>query len=374
MIDILSSPPPCMEHPAAASQYQGNQQWSLCAPSSTLRQSPPHHQSPAGSRVPLSEQPSSSTSSSMLTPYFYDPEQAAHQDTGDYQQYVDNYNAQIHYAYHPGNQQPQGMLQIPYTEPHASHPSAPASMANPSVMQQPLPNQYQFAHYMTPAHQSQRDTYARSYTQASFVDPTQRSPREPRQTQRTSSARQPEYMPPAAPSFMQGQTDSLPAAYPQQFVPVHDAGMTNMQLHFPHQSPLPVVSNFTFEYAAPASDPVTGTGSAGYTPSSQHSGLPSPDTGDDHPQPQATSPNSAAPQRQRQPALIAPRPELQSTHTPTQAKRPGKKRARRNPPGDDESGSEDDDDAAGATVPPLKGPDGNAGRLCVFFIFYSACR
>ncbi|EKM51056.1 uncharacterized protein PHACADRAFT_263020 [Phanerochaete carnosa HHB-10118-sp] len=296
----------------------------------------------------------------MLTPYFYDPEQAAHQDAGDYQQYVENYNTQIHYAYHLGNQQPQGMLQIPYTEPHAPPPPAPASMTNPGLMQQPLPNQYQFAHYMTPAHQPQRDAYTRGYAQTSFVDPTQRSPRESRQVQRTSSAHQPGYMPPAAPSFMQGQTESVPAAYPQHFAPVHDAGMTNMHLHFPHQ-PL-AVSDFTFEYAAPAVEPVTGTGSANYTPSSQHSGLPSPDTGDDRPQPQATSPNTTAPKRQRQPAPIAPRPESQPNLAPVRTKRPGNKRARRNPPGDDESGSEDDDDVAG-TIPPLKGPDGNAGRL-----------
>lgn len=385
MIDPLLFPPLCMEPSTGASQYQGIAQWNLSVPSSTLRQPSSHNQSPGDSLIPLPEQPSSTSSNPMLTPYYYEPEQsqAVHQGAGDYQHWVESYNAQMHYGYPPEHQQSPGMLQIPYTESHAPHPSVPASIVNPGAMQQPLQNQYQFAHYMTPAAQPQRDAYAQGYAQTRFVDPTQRNPQNSQQPHHTSNARQPRYMPSVAPSSMQEQATSLPAVYQQpmhhQFASMHDPGMTGVQLQYSQQSPLSAAADghgltaagFTFEYPAPPAEILPSAANSSYTPSSQHSGLPStpssrPDTSDDRAPQQATTSNAAAAQQQRQPAPIAPRLEPPSFRAPT--KTLGKKRARRNPPGDYDSGSEDDYYPTGTAVPPLKGPDGNATRLCVFFI------
>lgn len=382
MIDSLSFPPLCMEHPTAPGQYQGSAQWNLSVPSSAQRHPSPHDQSPNSSHVPLSEQPSSSTSNPMLTPYYYEPDQAQSvaQDTGDYQQWVENYNTEMHYPYPPEHQQAQNMLQMSYAEPHPPpQPSMPASMANTSAMQPPMQNQYRFAApYMTPAHPPQQDTYAQNYSQARFEP--QRSPQDPRQAGRTHP--QQHYLPPAVQQSIPDQA-ALHAAYQQQISPqyisMHDPGMAGMQLPYSqHPTSLPnsanshasLGQNFTFEYGMPSAGSVPGAGGDSFTPSSQHSGLPSTpssrDTSDDRPPPQATTSNASAPQPPRQP-LIAPRPEPQVPQAPAPVRKPTKKRARRNV--EEESGSEDED--YGAAVPPLKGPDWNASRLCVFYIISS---
>ncbi|GJE99679.1 fungal-specific transcription factor domain-containing protein [Phanerochaete sordida] len=310
----------------------------------------------------------------MLTPYYYEPDQAQSvaQDSGGYQQWVESYNTQMHYPYPSEHQQAQPMLQMPYAESHPPpQPSSmPASM-NTSAMQQPMQNQYRFAApYMTPAHLPQQDSYAQDYSQARFEP--QRSPQDPRQAGRSHS--QQHYLQPVVQQSIPDQA-ALHAAYQPQISPqyasLHDPSMAGMQLPYSQQpaslpnsasSHAPLGQDFTFEYGIPSAGTVPGAGGDSFTPSSQHSGLPSTpssrDTSDDRPPPQATTSNASAPHPPRQP-LIAPRPEPQVSQAPAPVRKPTKKRARKNV--EEESGSEDE--YYGAAVPPLKGPDGNASRL-----------
>lgn len=372
------SPLPFMECSKVATPYQANSHWNPNLPNA-IRHASPHTQSPSGSHVSLPEPPTPASPNTMITPYYYEAEQAGPQDSGDYQQWVDDYRLQMQYAAAYGAEQTSpGIMQLPYQDPQHAPVAAPAMAASGALPPQMVgPYQFVQSSYMAPQHPQANPPFEPGYH---FVDRSHPTARGQRPAHPTHSVRQSQHT--AAPPRQPMPNSSTSAMYQpplhqdyshlhqqqlhQQYPSVHQDNTTGMlQAHPPVMEPMSDLprNEFTFTYAPHTTDTLITTSSSNITPSSENAGLPStpssrPNTSDRQPQvPPSASTSSGA-------ASIAS--VLKPARQPPSAAQPQAKALKRrkpNPVNDPESGSEDDDMPAGTAVPPLRGYDGNATRL-----------
>ncbi|KIP02099.1 hypothetical protein PHLGIDRAFT_310584 [Phlebiopsis gigantea 11061_1 CR5-6] len=343
-------------YPRDLSYQASNAHWAVPV-SSTLRRPSPHNPSPSGSQVSLPEHPSPSTESSMITPYYYDQADQQAPDVGDYQQWVDSFNATHHGGYpFPAGQQPSNLAHIAYqsTAAHHQHSSVPASMLiQPSVMQAGPQNHYHFvpSPYSAEAQAPPATTY-----QYGFGN-------QPAGTSPAGGIAQPGYGGHTLPE----NTLSASTIASQHQASMHNpyvATTSGMTAGYPTHSLVGDNAAFTFDYPTPGSsgsDPVGNP--LQNTPGSEPSGLPST----------PSSRPSTGHQTQPAPAANPGRIQFVNSSAPpkTSKKAKGNKRVRVQAEVESDSGSEGEDGQSGTAVPPLKGPDGAAIRLYVFSVICS---
>lgn len=322
---------------------------------------------------------------------FYDPDQVAIPDeSGDYQQWVQNYYAQNgqFVALQP-EAQPAAMSQMTYDAPvHVQHPPAipasiPASIPSSNGMQQPqMQNQYHFvqSQYMAPQHQRPNPMFNQVYPQGRPVDrPTAIPPRISRPMARQSNVVPTGYVAAShhqpvpqqaaiSMSYQQpqhqgqyrqpSQQDSVPSVSYYQTMPPSEL------VAAPDARTSPQNQEFTFQYQTGTDPRHTPASGASFTPNSDTHPLPSASpaswTGTD----ESTGQTFVAQQTTGQNGPSSPPPSRRAT-LPSGKSR-GKKRARIVPTADDPDSGSDDEDGQGHSsmaVPPLRGPDTNASRL-----------